>query len=48
MEVLGKVNTSATYALRSSETNKVDDLVMAAKVLTHCANNKKNTMQETN
>ena len=41
MEVLGKVNTSSTYALRSSETNKVDDLVMAAKVLTHCANNKK-------
>jgi len=33
MEVLGKVNTSATYAFRSSETNKVDDLVMAVKLL---------------
>jgi len=33
MEFLGKVNTSATYALYSSGTNKVDELVMAAKLL---------------
>jgi len=33
MEFLGKVNTSATYALYSSGTKKVDDLVMAAKLL---------------
>jgi len=33
MEYLGKVNTSATYALVSSGTNNVDDLVMAAKLL---------------
>merc|ERR1712013_451412 len=32
-EALGKVNTSATYALHTSGTNKVDDLVMAAKLL---------------
>merc|ERR1719320_1568367 len=33
MEALGKVNTSATYALASSGTTNVDDLVMAAKLL---------------
>jgi len=32
-EALGKVNTSATYALTSSGTNNVDDLVMASKLL---------------
>jgi len=32
-EALGKVNTSATYALTSSGTNNVDDLVMATKLL---------------
>jgi len=32
-EALGKVNTSATYALHSSGTTKVDDLVMATKLL---------------
>jgi hypothetical protein len=33
VEVLSKVNTSATYALNSSGTNKIDELVMAVKLL---------------